>query len=478
MKRIFLWLDDRPALILGICSAIFFSLSWGQDGISQDSATYAVIARNMAENGSWLIPHYTEFVWATLHPPLVMWAQGLIFLFLEPNDSTARLFGAFCTMGSILTVYFIGKVVVDKYYGFLAGLILLLTYNFIQTGNSTLLDGPMTFFVLSVLLGLTLMWKNGVSVKLTAWCALALAGAWFAKGVVAAPVFITTAATVLIWNRSWFTQLKFWILPYLTIAIIVLHLVIDFFLGDMRFIHHYYNSPGIRNFWSDESLGGHNWLHFIWRLITLYLPFIVLVPIGLYAVIKRRVRLLYPVLITLALYVFFYSAAPIVHYHYFAPLYALSSLFVAWPLHSWLRPPRTRYLAAGFLILWILTAAVLKIADVRIEHVRTPEIYTLRDEMQGLLSRSPSRNGLTIGSDFNYDWVAKAAWYWRSDLQNVNSLSEAMPLLKSREFAYLLIDKQKPKLINSLYTSYSNNVELVLENERVGVYVEKDLALK
>ena len=473
MKRLLLWLDERPALVLALGSAIFFLLSWGQAGISQDSATYAVIARNMAEKGSWFNPHYTEFVMATLHPPLVMWAQGIIFLLLEPNDSTARLFGALCAFGSILTVFFIGRVVIDKTYGFLAGLVLLLTYNFIQTGNSTMLDGPMTFFVLNVLLGIALMWKRGVSANLSAYCGAALAGAWLAKGVAAAPVFIAAAAAVLIWNRMWLKQKKFWIMPSVTAVIIILHLLLDYFLGEGRFIRHYFNTPLIRNFWSADSLAGHSWLQLLWRFVTLYLPFMLLVPGGLYLLIKKRMRLFYPALMTLGLYIFFYSAVPTVYYHYFAPLYALSAFLAAAPLYLWLRPPRTRYVAAGFLILWTLTGALLKATGVQIEHVRTKEIYTLNEEMKTLLARALTRHGLTIANSHNYDWVAKTAWYWRSDLEKVKSLAEALPLLKSQAFAYLLIDKQNPALIDSLQSAYANDVRLIWENERVGVFINR-----
>ena len=474
MKRILLWLDERPALVLAISSAIFFSLSWGQDGISQDSATYAVIARNMAENGNWFNPHYTEYVMATLHPPLVMWAQGLIFLFLEPNDSTARLFGALCTIGSILTVFFIGKIAVDKSFGFLAGLVLLLTYNFIQTGNSTTLDGPMTFFVLNVLLGLIIMWKKGVSAALSAYCGLALAGALLSKGAVSAPVWIATAATVFIWNQSWLRQKKFWIFPSIAILIIIVQLILDHFFANGRFFQYYLKIPVLTRFWGGESFSGHNWFYLIWKFVSLYLPFILLAPWGVYIMIKRKVKLLYPALIALALYILFYSAAPNVYYHYFAPLYSLSALLVCWPLYLWLRPPRSRYLAAGFLVIWTLTAVALKTAGVKIENVRTIEIYSIKEEMKVLLSSFPSRNGLTIGASHNYDWVAKTAWYWRSDLEKVESLAEALPHLKSRKFAYLLVYKQNPVLIDSLKLDYSNDVKLILENEIVGVYVNKE----
>ena len=205
MNRLLVQLGESPGYILGVCSAIFLLLGWGQDGINLDSATYAVIARNMAEQGSWFNPHYTDFYISKFaeHPPLVMWVQGLIFLIVEPNDSTARLFGALCTLGSVLTVYLIGKEVADKQFGFLSGLILLLTYNFMQIGNSTLLDVPMSLFVLATLLGLIRIWKEGLRTKLALFTGTALGLAWLSTGVVTAPVWIALIAVVLVWNRRW-----------------------------------------------------------------------------------------------------------------------------------------------------------------------------------------------------------------------------------------------------------------------------------
>jgi len=197
--RLFDVIADHPALTLLVSAAIFLSLGWSQDGINLDSTTYSVIARNMAEQGRWFDPTYTPYSHTSFaeHPPLVMWMQAIIFLLFGAGDSTARLFGALCTVGSVVVIYLLGKEVGGQRFGFLSGLTLLLTYNFFQIGNSTLLDVPMTFFVLVTLWGLARLHNSGKP-HLFLIVGSGLGLAFLTKGVVSAPVWIAVAATALL----------------------------------------------------------------------------------------------------------------------------------------------------------------------------------------------------------------------------------------------------------------------------------------
>ena len=115
--------------------------------------------------------------------------QAIIFLLFWAGDSTARLFGALCTAGSVVVIYLLGKEVGGRRFGFLSGLILLLTYNFLQIGNSTLLDVPMTFFVLVTLWGLARLHNSGSGKPhLFGIVGLSLGLGFLTKGVVSAPV--------------------------------------------------------------------------------------------------------------------------------------------------------------------------------------------------------------------------------------------------------------------------------------------------
>lgn len=475
MKKLVSWCAEQPGYILAFCSGLFLLLGWGQDGINLDSATYATIARNMAEHDSWFYPHYTDFYISQFaeHPPLVMWVQGLIFLIAEPNDSTARLFGALCTVGSVLTAYLIGKEVADKQFGFLSGLILLLTYNFMQIGNSTLLDVPMTFFVMATLLGIIRIWKEGISAKLALFTGTALSLAWLSKGVVTAPVWIAFIAVVLVWNRKWLKDRKFYLIPSTLVVVIGLHFFLDQLFNAGYFARQYFLDQIAARFLGSISETGSNGLQFTIRYLQLYLPFVLLIPFGVYLIIKEKTILLYPILIALVSYILLYSVAPKLYYHYIAPLYALSAPIAAWPLYKLLPMNWVRKISIGFLIAWVLAVIGVTIAGVKIHEIRTPEIYSIKDEMNEMLSGSSSRHGLTIGRGRpDWDRVAKTAWYWRSDILRVNSAEEALERFQTGEFAYILTNNRQKDIENKLLTDSTGLLEVALKNEKVTVSVK------
>ncbi len=474
MRRLLDYLADHPGQILAFCAAVFLLLGWGQDGISLDSATYAVIARNMAETGSWFNPHYTHYYLSvfTTHPPLVMWIQGLIFLLVEPNDSTARLFGALCTFGSVLMVYLIGRQILNKAYAFLAGLTLLLTYNFMQIGNSTLLDVPMTFFILVTLWGIVKLQKGDVSVRTALITGAALGCAWLSKGVVSAPVWIALAATCLIWNRQWFRKKSFWLVSLMALGMIATHLLLDQAYTGGQFRHSYLLHQVRGHFLGGGPDIHTEWWQFTCRFAGMYLPFSILLPFGFYLIIKRRMKLLYPAPIALLFYFLFYSASSRLYYHYFCPAYALAALPASLPLWYILKEHHIRRIAVAFLLIWIAVAVGVKIGGVHVHEIRMPEIYALTDVMHNVLEDKPNRDGITIGQGRpNWGYVARTAWYWRSSILRVSTVEDAVKHLKSEKYAYILIESDDVSTIDTLSTQYADTVTIAAQNDRLTVYV-------
>ncbi len=470
MPRLFDWLSNRPAYLLASCTAIFLALGLGQDGINLDSATYATIARNMAEFGQWFKPHYTSYCHPAFaeHPPLVMWMQGLIFLVLPPNDSTARVFGALCTLGSVLAVYGIGREIKGKNYGFLAGLMLLLTYNFMQIGNSTLLDVPMTFFVLLVLFGIVRTQLKGVTVGNALLTGLALGFAWLAKGVVSAPVWIALTLTCLIFYRRWLKEKAFWLIPITSLTIIIIHLVLDQAFAGGRFTEHYFMRQVASRFLGGGPQIDTRWWEFSYRFVKLYLPFIALFPFGVYIVLKKRINALYPILITLVLYALFYSMAAKLYYHYFCPAYALAAPLAALPLVSLLRDKHVKRIGMTFFALWLLLAVGVKVAGVRVHEIRTAEIYTLTHDMNKYLKDLPERDGLSVcPGEPNWDHIAKIAWYWRSDLGQVATVEEAVDSLETGHYSYILCEKSQIDLLTAIENASPNRLWEVTGNDRL-----------
>ncbi len=467
---------NAPGWILGSCASIFAILGWRQDGINLDSATYAVVARNMAEFGQWFDPHYTGFYLSRFaeHPPLVTWIQGLVFLLVEPNDSTARLFGAFCVVGSVLAAYWLGRNVSGKGLGFLSGLALLLTYNFMQIGNSTLLDVPMAFFVLVALAGIASIEKRGIVPSRAILIGLALGGAWLAKGVVSAPVWIGLGGSVLVWNRSWLRRGCFYLIPLTAIIVIAAHLITDQLYAGGHFFDYYFLRQIFAKFVEGGGSDGGDWWAFGYRFVQLYLPFVIVLPLGIYLAIKKRMIVLYPTLITLLFYIVFYSGASRLYYHYFSPAYALAALFVALPLWTILNEGRIARFSVWFLGCWLVLAAGVALSNLEIHHVRSPGIYSLADPVKQFLSNSPTRNGLFVSTG-NPDWevVAKTAWYWRSDIKQVATLDKAMSEIDTDDFAYVMVAVNDTVTMNLATETYTDDLQKTIANNRYSIFVPR-----
>jgi 4-amino-4-deoxy-L-arabinose transferase-like glycosyltransferase len=470
--RLFDVFAGHPALVLLISAVILLSLGWGQDGINLDSTTYSVIARNMAEQGRWFDPTYTPYYHSSFaeHPPLVMWMQAIIFLLLGAGDSTARLFGALCTAGSVLVIYLLGKGVGGPRCGFLSGLILLLTYNFFQIGNSTLLDVPMTFFVLVTLWGLARLHNSGSEPYLFWIVGLALGLGFLTKGVVSAPVWIAVAVTVPLWHREWIKSRRFWLVPAIAVGLILVHLLLDYIYTGGHFARYYFLTQVWRRFAKGGPEIQTDWYQFVYRFARLYLPFVVLLPIGVYLVVRRRMTILYPTLVTLVFYFLFYSTAAKLYYHYFAPAYALAAPFVALPLTRIIREKTATRFQVWFFMFWIALAVGVTVAAVRIHEIRCPELYSLKSSMLKLLNGHAYREGMMIGQGQpDWDYVAKTSWYWRSDIRQVASIDDAITLLRAdKRYAYIIVPSSE-RLSDEIKTS--QHLRVYAENDKVVIYV-------
>ncbi len=462
---------NHPLWILCLAATLFLALGFTQDGINLDSTTYSVVARNMVEYNNWFAPSYTAYYHPQFaeHPPLVMWAQALIFLLFGASDPTARLFGALCTIGSVVFVYLLGKEIKDKALGFIAGLVLLLTYNFMQQGNSTLLDVPMTFFILVALWGMARLEKGTASATACVVTGLALSGSFLSKGLVSAPVWIALAFTALFLRRDWLKMNRFWLIPATAVAVIAVYLFMDLLYANGRFTTHYFVTQVWSRFLGESPEVSTQWYEFTYRFVKLYLPFVILLPVGVYMTFRRSLHLLYPTLITLLFYFMFYSTAAKLYYHYFCPTYALAALLVALPITRMASSRAIRLISVWFSVIWLTLVIAVTVADVRIHEIRGRAIYSLAEPMQQFLSDKTSRQGLIIGQGQpDWDYVAKTAWYWRSDIAQVPNPDRAIHNLQGdKSFSYILVERSDSEAVRVLIDA---GLVEIIGNDALAVY--------
>ena len=131
-ERVVLWplvalsLLSIPIIFWGLGSA---SLAHGDEGF------YQLVARNMLETGDWSRLEFTgehRSYDTLLNAPIHYWAKAVLIWCFGDNYWTMRLISAVFGLLSVLATYRLTSYVSNRTAGFLAGLLLLTTYQFIH----------------------------------------------------------------------------------------------------------------------------------------------------------------------------------------------------------------------------------------------------------------------------------------------------------------------------------------------------------
>ncbi|MEM4260931.1 MAG: glycosyltransferase family 39 protein, partial [Candidatus Woesearchaeota archaeon] len=157
LLEVFKWASNVKFLYIApllIISGFFIFINLGGATLLEwDEAIYAKVAKNIIITGDWLNLHWTRLdkYWFE-KPPLYMWLTAITFKITGPDEFGARLWAAIFGVGSVIITYLLGKNLFNKFTGFVAALILISTAHFLYYSRNSILDVPVTFFILSAVL--------------------------------------------------------------------------------------------------------------------------------------------------------------------------------------------------------------------------------------------------------------------------------------------------------------------------------------
>lgn len=143
--------DILLTLFLLLTTPLFF-YKLGQSSLGNwDEAWYAEISRNIVNSGDlinlkWNGASHIE------HPPFGFWLTALVFKIFGINDFWARFAQALCGLASIITLYFLGKRLFNRWVGFSSAIALSSAIWFVYRARSGNLDVSLTFLFLTTLL--------------------------------------------------------------------------------------------------------------------------------------------------------------------------------------------------------------------------------------------------------------------------------------------------------------------------------------
>ena len=140
-----------PYVVIFSIGTIFIFLKLaGATLLEWDEAIYAKVVKNMYMTGDWLNLRWprAQDLWLE-KPPLYMWLTNIVFNLIGPDEFAARFWAAtFGVLGLIVT-YILGKKLFNRFTGTVAALILLTTVHYLYYARNSILDVPVTFFILT-----------------------------------------------------------------------------------------------------------------------------------------------------------------------------------------------------------------------------------------------------------------------------------------------------------------------------------------
>jgi 4-amino-4-deoxy-L-arabinose transferase-like glycosyltransferase len=102
-----------PFIFLGLGSFSF---------LDPDEGMYGAIAREMAEGGDWITPHFNGVRYLE-KPPLHFWLSALTISLFGPSEWAVRLWSGIPALGTVLLIWRMGEWLYGRHAGLLAGII-------------------------------------------------------------------------------------------------------------------------------------------------------------------------------------------------------------------------------------------------------------------------------------------------------------------------------------------------------------------
>ncbi len=143
--------DRRDALLVAalvlICAAMYLPGAFFRDLWPPDEPRYAQVAREMAETGQWVVPHENYETYAD-KPPLFFWFVALSAKLLGGFSTIAAVLpSALAGIGTVLLAYMLARnMFKSRLTGFLSGVVLATSVEFLALSSIGRMDIPLTFF--------------------------------------------------------------------------------------------------------------------------------------------------------------------------------------------------------------------------------------------------------------------------------------------------------------------------------------------
>lgn len=170
----------RAALVLAVSAVVLFM--WlGTRGLNEpDEGRFAEIARAMALQDSWLVPHLNGIPHFQ-KPPLYYWTAACCIKVLGVSEWAVRLPSALAAFGTIACTMLMAGLLFGPQARWMSGLILLSSAEFVTLGRLATTDMLFTFWITASVAGLVVYARRRRGSGLVAFY-LCMGAAFLTKG--------------------------------------------------------------------------------------------------------------------------------------------------------------------------------------------------------------------------------------------------------------------------------------------------------
>jgi len=322
-----------PLIATGVL-LFLFNLG-GRDLWEPDETRYAVIARDMKENGNWILPRLNGEVYAE-KPPLFFWLVNLsTFLIGKNSPFTNRLPSALAGLACIFVTFLLGERLYNARVGFLSALALTTCGLFPQISRWMMLDSLFTLcFLLSLFycyVGFENEEKRGKSYL--------MAGLFLGFGVltkgpgiyILLPLFLIYAFSQKGVRRFWCKDLLIGIL--LSVAIVLVWWIPACLLGGKEYIHWILYKQAVATYVEGgKHFHPEPFYFYLIRFPAEFIPWVFFLPTAFAVGLKKENRGKEFLFLTVWLiFVFlFFTLSKGKKDNYLLPLYPAAAIMVGW----------------------------------------------------------------------------------------------------------------------------------------------------
>lgn len=141
------WADlALMGLLTLACLAMFFARLGSYGIIDPGDGYFAEAAREMVESGNYVTPHLNYQVYFS-KPILIYWLIASAYHAFGISEFAARFWSAALSTCLVLATYWLGRTILNRKSGLLAGLILMTSPLVVTFARLSMVDSPLTCFV-------------------------------------------------------------------------------------------------------------------------------------------------------------------------------------------------------------------------------------------------------------------------------------------------------------------------------------------